>query len=264
MRTGRCDIIHSLGKVLGHRFACLPVSLMVIAPHPDDEVLGCGGLIARVLAEGGRVLVLVLTGGERSHFHCCNLDGEAIKQARRDLTLKAAERLSLPADNIVFFDWGDGRLADCGPKEWCGKAGEIRSWIQRWEPEAVFAPHPWEGWPDHVVTEKLTRLAVERSGVSCRLFHYCVWFWYYLPLRMALAADWRGARLLDISGVHPQKQAAMEIYLKPRAPCGNPWSGVLPRELVGALRWKKELFFEAHTPQVTSPEQRLCVPDRRL
>jgi LmbE family N-acetylglucosaminyl deacetylase len=42
--------------------------LLVIAPHPDDEVLGCGGLISKVKNEGGKVFVLYLTVGDTNDF----------------------------------------------------------------------------------------------------------------------------------------------------------------------------------------------------
>jgi hypothetical protein len=66
-----------------------------------------------------------------------------------------------------------------------------------------------------------------------------------MPLRKALRIDWCRARLLDIRDVYEHKQAAIDEYLRPCAPCGNPWSGVLPREFINAFKWKKELFFEA-------------------
>ena len=43
-------------------------TLLVVAPHPDDEVLSCGGLIGRIKAEGGRVYVLYLTAGATQDF----------------------------------------------------------------------------------------------------------------------------------------------------------------------------------------------------
>ena len=42
-------------------------SLLIIAPHPDDEVIGCAGLIQRSLNKGNDVYVIILTGGEASH-----------------------------------------------------------------------------------------------------------------------------------------------------------------------------------------------------
>ncbi|HLD02027.1 MAG TPA: PIG-L family deacetylase [Patescibacteria group bacterium] len=43
-------------------------TLLVISPHPDDEVLGCGGLIKRVKDEGGKVYVLFVTVGETKEY----------------------------------------------------------------------------------------------------------------------------------------------------------------------------------------------------
>ncbi|MDI9432759.1 MAG: PIG-L family deacetylase [Planctomycetota bacterium] len=216
-----------------------------MAPHPDDEVLGCGGLIARTVAAGGDVAVVVLSRGERSHASCCDLSGEAIGQRRVALAAEAAGRLSLPQERLIFLDWPDGQIAGNGPKEQDRRVDELAGWIVRLRPEAVFAPHPFEGWVDHEAAERLTRTAIEGSGVSCRLFHYCVWFWFSMPLRRALQIDWRRARLLDIADVYDRKRAAMDAYLEPCAPCGNPWSGVLPPELLRTFRCRKELFFEA-------------------
>ena len=187
-------------------------------------------------------MLIVLTGGERSHDGCCRIEGEAVKWARHDLARKATMHLSLHEDSIVFLDWGDGRIAESEPDERGRRVEEIAGWIGRLRPEAVFAPHPFEGWPDHEAAERITRAAIERSGVACRLYHYCVWFWFSMPLRKALRIDWRKARLLDITDVYEKKQAAMDAYLKPNAPCGNPWSGVLPRNSCGPSDGKRNIF----------------------
>jgi LmbE family N-acetylglucosaminyl deacetylase len=219
--------------------------IFVVAPHPDDEVLGCGGMIGETLRHGGQVHVIMLTGGERSHESCCNVDKKAVRQARRESAVKAGNCLSLGKGNLVFLDWGDGQISQADARESGRRVEELAGRIARLRPEAVFAPHPFEGWPDHVAAERITRAAIERSAIDCRLFHYCVWFWFSMPLRRALKINWRKARLLDITDIYEKKLAAMDAYLKPCAPCGNPWSGVLPREFVRAFRWKKELFFEA-------------------
>lgn len=221
---------------------------MIIAPHPDDEVLGCGGLILQGLAGDAEVRVIALTGGERSHRSCCNIGGNLVKEARRALAQRAGDILGLERDHRLFLDWGDGELAELENGRLHQRVEELAAWIARLRPKAVFAPHPLEGWPDHVAAERITKAAIERSAVDCKLFHYCVWFWFSMPLRKAVRIDWRRARLLDIADVYERKRAALDAYLKPHAPCGKPWSGVLPRELVRAFRWKKELFFEAEVP----------------
>lgn len=262
VRASRQMVIRSLCNALSRRYTSLPVSLMVVAPHPDDEVLGCGGLIARVLAGGGQVRVIVLTGGEHAHNKCCNIEGDAVKQARRNLTSMAAIQLSLSADRVVFLDWGDGQIAKGEPEDLSRKVEELAAWIGRLRPEAVFAPHPFEGWADHEAAERITRAAIKRSGVACRLFHYCVWFWFSMPLRKAFKIDWHRARILDIRDVYEKKAAAMDAYLKPCAPCGNPWSGLLPKEFIQAFQWKKELFFEADITDGKSPADRVHIGEQ--
>lgn len=237
-------------------------SILVIAPHPDDEVFGCGGLIVRTLTEGGQVHVIVLTDGEHSHHSCCDLSSGRIRHARRDLAVKAAKPLSLDKNHITFLDWGDGQLTDARLAEIEQKVDELACQIRCLQPQVVFVPHPFEGWADHMAAELLTRSAIERSGITCKLFHYCVWFWFSMLLRRAFRVDWRRARLLDIRDVYSQKQAAMYAYLEPCAPCGNPWSGVLPPELLRAFRWNKELFFEADVADGTCPPDQISAGTR--
>jgi len=259
-RTRRC-LLQIQSKGVSAPLEGLSV-VLVVAPHPDDEVLGCGGLVSRCLGGGGRVEISILTGGERSHERCCQLDGQAVKQARRDLALKAGRCLSLRDGDITFLDWGDGQIGrdDCG--QFSRRADELARLIERVRPEAVFAPHPFEGWSDHEAAERITRAAIERSGVKCRLFHYCVWFWFSMPLRRALRIDWRKARLLDIRDVYDRKQAAIDEYLTPCAPCGNPWSGVLPREFLNAFKWKNELFFETDVVGESTGGKQTAICDR--
>lgn len=77
------------------------VSLMVLAPHPDDEVIGCGGLMAKVAAAGGRVHVLFLTVGATQDF-------SARGQSTVDERLAEIERVA------AHFSWDGWRVAWVG------------------------------------------------------------------------------------------------------------------------------------------------------
>src|SRR5213592_3128523 len=76
--------------------------LLVLAPHPDDEVIGCGGLVALHLREGREVRVVVATDG-----------AEAGDTARREAESRAA-LASLGGASIEFLRFPDRRLADAG------------------------------------------------------------------------------------------------------------------------------------------------------
>ena len=62
--------------------------LVVVAPHPDDEVLACGGLLAMRAAQAGKVLIVAVTDGEASHGEATGPAADALAAQRR------AERLT--------------------------------------------------------------------------------------------------------------------------------------------------------------------------
>lgn len=73
--------------------------LLVIAPHPDDEVIGCGGLISKVKEAGGKVFVLYLTVATTKDF---SSNGPSTKQERIKEIKKVAKFLRLDGWRIVF------------------------------------------------------------------------------------------------------------------------------------------------------------------
>ena len=225
-------------------------NLLIVAPHPDDETFGTGGLIAaatrRDSGSANReplVNVVFLTSGDASHRGCCDIaDGELA--AKREATAtRAGAILGVPKDNLHFLRLRDGELprqGDAGLEQSCRRLADV---ISRIKPQQIFTTNRFEAWPDHVAAEELTRSALRQSRVEAELYHYCVWFWIKMSLYKALRADWSNALLLEISGVGAQKEQAIRTYLEDLAPCNNSYCGRLPKELLRALEWGKELFF---------------------
>jgi LmbE family N-acetylglucosaminyl deacetylase len=94
--------------------------LMVFSPHPDDETLGAGGLIQRVLKSGGKVKVVFMTSGDGFPEGVEMEDHIAIPTAgdfrrygvlRRAEALKATATLGLKSHNVVFLGFPDAGLA---------------------------------------------------------------------------------------------------------------------------------------------------------
>lgn len=222
---------------------------MIIAPHPDDEVFGCGGLIAKLTKMDKQVEVLFLTDGGASHEKCCNLADHRIGNRRRCLARKAGKVIGLVNDNLIFLDGKDGRLPRRIDPAFESVADDIGGHLKQFMPEAVFCPHPFENWADHVAAAEITAAAINRLKERLRpqLFYYCVWFWHNMPLRRALFLNWKRARLLDIREQISVKKDAIDIYLQDLAPCGIPWVGQLPAPLVKAVADGKELYFESGT-----------------
>lgn len=209
--------------------------ILIIAPHPDDEVLGCGGLIAKLCDAGRPPHIIYMTGGEGSHRSCCNLPKEELVSARRSLTLSAIHILGVPVENIHTLDYPDGGISIDNKQ-----TDRLRAIITELDPEYVFVPHWGEGWSDHVNTAEIVKTIA--AGSKVQIYEYCVWLWFYNIWR---GLDWKNGRVLKMSnGEHESKLAAMDAYIKPLAPCGKPWSGVLPKVFVEANKWNRELYFK--------------------
>ena len=219
--------------------------ILIIAPHPDDEIFGCGGLLAGRNDNDKRTDILFLTNGEASHKDCCTMPKKDIAAMRQRLAISASEKLNVPQARLHFLDGQDGELPRQDQFGFVNLAEKIAACLEKLAPEAVFSPHPFEGWSDHIAAEELIRVAITMLPKRPKLYYYCVWFWHNMPLKKALQIDWQRAHLLDISSRLPLKHQAMRIYLDALAPCGHPLVGKLPLEILRAFDWDRELFFEA-------------------
>lgn len=207
---------------------------IVIAPHPDDEIIGCAGLIRQLLKAGKQLDVVILSGGEKSHSGCCQIDEKTLIEARRNLSRQAAQVVGLPLEHLHFLNYPDGNIAYNHLE-----TNRLKQLITEMRPDTIFIPHKGEGWSDHVEAGRIIKKLTE-DCTDIQLYEYCVWFWYYNVWNI----DWRNARLVKMSKEeHQCKLKAMDAYITPLAPCGKPWSGVLPKVLVKANQWSKELYF---------------------
>lgn len=207
---------------------------IIIVPHPDDEVFGCGGLIARMVAEGLVPHVIVLTGGGGSHRGCCSTSESDIISARRKLTHKAMSVLGLPESHIHELDYTDGHINDCNSEE----KNKLKVLISEINHHVILVPHNGEGWSDHLAAREL---GIELAEEDTEVYEYCVWMWYYRQNNL----DWKNAYVLEMTEAeHQKKLEAIRTYHSALAPCGKPWVGVLPRLFVEANSTNLELFFK--------------------
>lgn len=124
---------------------------LVIAAHPDDEVLGCGGSIAKWSSEGCQVVVLILGEGITSRF-----SGDTAKvadevQKLHQKSRKAADLLGVVQLHIL--DFPDNKF-DTVPLLRIVK--EIEKTIQQYEPTEVYTQHGGDLNIDHVITYRAT------------------------------------------------------------------------------------------------------------
>lgn len=207
----------------------------IVAPHPDDEAIGCSGLIQRLLKEAKEVHVIILSGGEQSHATCCNINKQDVIEARKKLSLQATAILGLPQQNLHQLNYPDGNIRFNHPE-----TERLQTLLKILQPTAIFIPHRKEGWSDHLEANSIVQKLLQKDK-TIPIYEYCVWFWYYNSWK----SDWKNAYLLRMNeDEHAIKNNAIDSYIYPKAPCGRPWSGTLPGVFIKANRWGKELYFK--------------------
>lgn len=155
---------------------------IVFAPHPDDEVLGCGGTITLKVMAGADVRVVVMTDGRTSHAKFVN--APTLIQMRRQEALKAAKHLGLEPSDYTFLDFEDHRL-----HEHISQARHhVVEMLEQSEPGQVFVPHRHDRLSDHVATFKIVVSALHAYNKRITLLEYPVWLWNTWPW----TGSWRG------------------------------------------------------------------------
>jgi len=156
--------------------AMIPGSLMVLAPHPDDEVLGCGVLILRKIEAGIPVHIVIATDGGRSHSEQL-IPSEQLIALRREESIEAARRLGLTEENLTFLDHPDGGLRQAQER----LEHDIATVISKHNPEVVAVTSVHDAHPDHQALALAARAAIARAGLKQALYEYPIWYWERLP-----------------------------------------------------------------------------------
>jgi len=221
--------------------------VLVIAPHPDDETLGCGGLIAVRRARGDETHVAVLTDGAASHPGHPFFSGTALARRRRQETLAAARQLGLDAGQVHFLDAPDGRLDRLAPAERRALQTALARLADAVRPREVFVPLLGDGSTEHDAAHWHTRTALALAGQSPLLWEYPVWAWWN-PLRLTgrllLPA---GNHRLELGAVRAAKIRALACHATQLMPL-PPWpEAVLPSVLAEFGTAAVEFYF--HRPQ---------------
>jgi len=139
---------------------------IVIAPHPDDEAIGCGGTIRRHVERGEAVHVIFLTSGEKG----CRGRDLAETARTREAEAEAAKSV-LGITGIEFWRQPDGSLAVTDTLV----ARLIRK-LKEAQPDILYVPHEREMHPDHCVAARLVSSAVSSMDHSVpNVLMYEVW-----------------------------------------------------------------------------------------
>jgi LmbE family N-acetylglucosaminyl deacetylase len=182
--------------------------LVVIAPHPDDESLACGGLIAKACDQGRPTRVIVVSDGTGSHPASKTHPRQRLLKLREDEAREAVRRLGLAADSLVFLGLPDRFVPGTGPAA-AGAVQTIVQCVQAVNAKALFVSWRHDPHCDHQASYQIAR-GVQQQIPGLRLFEYTVWGWS-LPPSTPVAPLTDGFRI-RIDQQRARKQSAIAAH----------------------------------------------------
>ncbi len=175
-------------------------AVLVLAPHPDDDVIGCGGFLARLIQENpaAAVRVIYVTDGS-----ACGTKGtrREVADLRRREAAEAARLLGLSPTCLAAWDEPDRGLAVT--REIVSRLVEA---LRSVKPDLLLLPFPLDAHGDHAVTALIARQALDEVAevAGARLEPACWCYETWTPVIPTI--------LVDVTPVIEQKMAALAAH----------------------------------------------------
>ncbi len=208
-------------------------SVVVVAAHPDDEVLGVGGALAMAAAAGARMRLVAVTDGEASHPGLEGAAADQLAACRVAETVGALRELGAPAE-IVRLRMPDTGLARREP--------ELRDRLTELVAGFGVCLAPWDGdlHADHEAAGRAAADACGARGVD--LLTYPIWAWHWAHPRDSRVPWDRAVRVPLSAEAAERKRVAIDCFASQLRPRGETRPPVLPPEVVAHFLRDQEVL----------------------
>lgn len=209
--------------------------LVVVAPHPDDEVLAAGGLLRTAALAGRELAVLALTDGGASHPGSTRWPAQLLLAQRRAESAAAIRELGLPSGLLHRLGFADGTLA--------AQEAELRMRLRDLigPADVLVAPWRWDGHPDHEAAGRACTEVAE--AVGARWLEAPIWGWHWCHPDDP-AFPWQRAVALSLPpATQARKRRAVQAFVSQLRPDPSTGAGpILPGWALDRLVHEREVF----------------------
>lgn len=178
---------------------------LIVAPHPDDESLGCGGAIALLRKFNIEVEILVLSDGTLSHPNSVKFSAEKLRDLRESEMVKALKILGVSKKNVTFFRYKDRSVPD---KNSIRAVRKFINYLGSTNPQTILVPWRRDPHPDHRAAFSL----IKATNKSAKIIEYPIWLWEIAESEDAPKFEEVTAFRLDIKSVKEQKRLAINAH----------------------------------------------------
>lgn len=169
--------IEQLGKQLG--------AIIILAPHPDDESLGCGGLIQFLVEQSVPIWVCFVTSGGASHRNSILYPPQILSEVREQEAINACEILGVNSEKIIFLRENDSQLYKLQEDEKAKVVSRLSMYLKECNVDSLILPWRRDPHPDHIASYELGKQAAEIVNQDIQIVEYPIWLW-----KNSQPADW--------------------------------------------------------------------------
>lgn len=186
-------------------------TILIAAPHMDDEALACGGLIAKI-SQKDRIHVVYATDGMKSPAPI--MAGDRISPELGRIRMRESEAamnvLGVPAQNLHFLCLPEAELN----KNLAALKHSLGEKIQSLHPDFIFIPFRYDRHPDHLAINHVIVSEFEQGTTQARLVEYFVYYrWRLMPKRdIRKYIKPQFLYELDIADVAAQKRKSLDCF----------------------------------------------------
>jgi LmbE family N-acetylglucosaminyl deacetylase len=219
-------------------------SFLVVSPHPDDEALGCGGLIALSAGGGAPVYVAYVTDGAASHPRHPRVSSEDLAQMRKREAREATAILGVEWTRVSFLGAPDGRLSDLDPKAKEEIAVKIAILIKEVTPDAILLPCRRDGSDDHGAAFRIVQLSLLHVDRAPRILEFPIWSWRNPMLLLRPLFTSRAIWRVELHEARIVKANAIHAYASQVTPLSPDELPVLSADFTAQFTRPEEYLFE--------------------
>lgn len=182
---------------------------LIVAPHADDESLGCGGMISLLRKYDQDVYILLLSDGTMSHPGSKEYPAEKLRELREHELIEASAALGVPVENIIFCRYPDRNVPCTGDDKFDSAVNSITKMVNLIRPQSIFVPWRRDPHPDHKAAFQLINSA---DTSIAKIYEYPIWLKELGEAGDEPTSEEAMAFRLNISSVLAQKQAAISKH----------------------------------------------------
>jgi len=220
---------------------------LVMVPHPDDESLGCAGLIMELLSRGKRVELVLTTDGSKSHPNSKQYPPDKLASLRMEELQRAMRIMGLDADRLKSYGSKDASMPGKGLNGFDELEKRLVNDIRTINPNLILVPYELDPHCDHRATFELLISALEKAKINRpKIWEYPIWLYHNAKEEDIPILNDTDIKYLRINSYLDRKKQSIMAHQSQVSKLidDDPDGFILPPEVISTFLQSNEYFIE--------------------